>query len=334
MTIWDGLDRLLDGWSNPTSLRNHRLQLLAARHWRARGMPVPPWVRDDERSAAVHALAAPVLLRRIREAVEGPIILFKGPELAARFPDPRSRPYGDLDILVPDAHGAHAAMIRAGFEVADDESHHLGSHNLVPLRWPGSPLPIEMHQTLHWVTWAPPPETPALFASAVPSRANVDGFLTFAPEPYALMLAAHAWRHHPLADVLHLLDIAVVAAECDGERLRDLARAWQVERMWATTEAAYRALFCDSPLPRGVAGYCVRQLRRGEERRAFEYFALRWFSAWWAPTPIQQARGIVRDLAAAVRGRPDKSRRRMAAGLFRSGMQPMLTYYRRYQGGR
>ena len=334
MNIWDGVDHLLDGWTDLDSLRDHRLQLLAARRWRERGVDVPAPIMHDERAAIIHALMAPVLLQRIRNAVDGPIILFKGTDLAARFPDPTTRPYGDLDILVPDATAVHAAMMRAGFVVDDDEVNHLDSHNLVPLRWPGTPLPIEVHQSVHWVTWAPAPNVDELFARAVPSRARIDGYLGLAPEHYALILAAHAWRHHPLADILHLLDIALIAEECDPVALRALARSWQLERMWLTTEAAYTALFRGGPTPRGVSGYCVRQLRRGEERRAFEYFALRWLSALWAQTPRQQARGILRDLGFAVRARPNKSRTKMLRELVRSGTQPMLKYYRQYENSR
>lgn len=334
MSIWNGVDDLLDGWTNLDSLRDHRLQLLAARRWREQGRTVPDRFLADERSAVVHALIVPVLLSRIRAAVEGPIILFKGADLAARFPDPKTRPYGDLDILVPDAKAAHRAMLRAGFEIADDEINHLDSHNLVPLRWPGSPLPIEVHQSLHWVTWAPMPHVDDLFARAVPSRSGIDGYLGFAPEQYALILAAHAWRHHPLADILHLVDIATIAAECDPDVLRALARSWQLERMWSATEAAYTALLCGGPMPKGVAGYCVRQLRRGEERRAFEYFALRWLSALWAQTPGQRVNGVMRDLGYAVRARPNKSRTKMLRELLRSGTQPMLKYYKEYEDSR
>ena len=272
-----------------------------------------------------------MLLRRIRAAIGGPIILFKGADLAARFPDPLVRPYGDLDLLVPDAQAAHAALRDAGFREADDEINHLGSHNLVPLRWPGSPLPIEIHQALPWVTWAPAPEPAALFSRAVPSAVGIDGLLAFAPEDYALILAAHAWRHHPLADVLHLLDIAVVADTCDRQTLMARAEAWRMERMWAATDAAIAALFRGGLMPAGIIGYCVRQLRQGGERRAVEYFLMRWLSALWASTPRERVVGIARDVRAAVRARPNKSRRLLLAQLVRGGHRSMVEYYQGYE---
>ena len=48
------------------------------------------------------------------------LILMKGPEAAARYPDPALRPFCDLDFLVDDPAAAHRALMAAGFvEVGD-----------------------------------------------------------------------------------------------------------------------------------------------------------------------------------------------------------------------
>ena len=39
----------------------------------------------------------------------------KGPEVAAHYPVPSDRPFGDLDLLVEDPEAAQRALIAAGF---------------------------------------------------------------------------------------------------------------------------------------------------------------------------------------------------------------------------
>ena len=84
MSVWAAVDHLLDRTEDPAGLRAHGVQLLAARRWRVTGRPVPAALLADERSAAIATLAVPVLLTRVRAAVNGPIVLLKGPEVAAR----------------------------------------------------------------------------------------------------------------------------------------------------------------------------------------------------------------------------------------------------------
>src|SRR5688500_6161934 len=98
--IWESVDGLIDRSPQLADLRAPGLQLLAARRWRSLGRPVPADLVTEELRAALRSPAARTLLERIRSTCEGPIILIKGPAVAAYYPDPALRPFQDLDVLV------------------------------------------------------------------------------------------------------------------------------------------------------------------------------------------------------------------------------------------
>ena len=116
--LWEGVDRLLERLT-PELAAEHGLGPLAARRLRRRrrrgarqaccGRSAPPGRR---------ALVAPALLKRAREAYDGPLLLVKGPELTARYPD-GARRFGDLDLVAGDAEEAQAALLAAGFRLQD-----------------------------------------------------------------------------------------------------------------------------------------------------------------------------------------------------------------------
>jgi hypothetical protein len=118
--VWEGVDRLLAGTSDVAALRAHRLHLLAGRRWRERGEEVPAALVQDERLAGIVAVLAPELLRRVVGLCDASVVVHKGPEIAARYPDPVLRPYIDLDVLVEDSESARRALLAAGFvEIGD-----------------------------------------------------------------------------------------------------------------------------------------------------------------------------------------------------------------------
>ena len=287
MTVWDAVDRLVDGTDDPAALRAHGLHLLAARRWRALGRPIPPALLADERAAAIAALAAPALLARVRATLDGPLLLLKGPEVAARYPDPALRPSGDVDLLVPDAAGAERALRAAGFAPGEGTGAAARHQHQPPLRWPTSPLSVEVHHTVPGPPWASPPPTDALLAAAVPASVGVDGILTLPPAHHALLLAAHAWRHYgPRPRLRDLVDVAIMAEGRDPAELAGLARAWGLHRVWAATARSIDALM-GAPSPDG------RGRRRGRwagvverERTVAEEHLVRWAGGLWAPRPL------------------------------------------------
>jgi hypothetical protein len=142
--FWESVDGLIDSSPGLADLRAHRLHLLAARRWRARGLPIPDELRSDEHSAALVSLGVPFVLARIRDACDGPLVLFKGYELALRYPDPALRPYTDIDLLVEDPVAASRALRAAGFEPAGYEDVHYDElHHVRPLLLPELPLLVE-----------------------------------------------------------------------------------------------------------------------------------------------------------------------------------------------
>src|SRR5262245_14629250 len=97
--LWERVGAIADRAPRISDLTHHKLHLLAASRMRARGEDVAPELRHAERYAAAVGLSAKPLLRRVRESSDAPILLMKGPEVAARWPTARLRPWKDLDIL-------------------------------------------------------------------------------------------------------------------------------------------------------------------------------------------------------------------------------------------
>ncbi len=284
MNLWAAVERLVDEVTDPAVLQANGLQLIAARRWRITGRAVPAvWV-EAERSAAITALAVPHLLIRIRGVVPGPILLLKGAEIAARYPDPALRPFGDLDLLVPNAETAERALHECGFRSAEGDAAVARPHHQPPLSWPRSPLPVELHHALPAPPWATAPPVAALVATAVPAATGVDGIETLPPEGHAVLLAAHAWLHYgPRLRVRDLIDVAVMVDGSDPAEVADLARAWGLGRVWTATQAAIHRL----------------DRQRGGDLRepslADEHLA-RWAGALWAPSPRAAPRALAQTI--------------------------------------
>src|ERR687892_1288119 len=131
--LWRRVDELIDRAPTEDDLRSHRLELLGVRRFRTTGREVPLDFVAQERAAALVEMSASLVLRRVREAYDGPTIVLKGPEVAAAYPDPGLRSYGDLDLLVADAAEAHKALLAAGFELVGDPERYVDIHHVRPL---------------------------------------------------------------------------------------------------------------------------------------------------------------------------------------------------------
>ena len=108
--LWEGVDRLLERLT-PDLASEQGLGPLAARRGRLAGEEVPGDLLREERAGRTAAMVAPAMLRRAREAYDGPLLLVKGPELTARYPD-GARRFGDLDLITGNAEEAQAAYSR------------------------------------------------------------------------------------------------------------------------------------------------------------------------------------------------------------------------------
>jgi hypothetical protein len=303
--LWVCVDELVDRIRNLDDLRAHRLHLIAASRSRRLGEPVPEDLIDEERRAAVLTLIAPDVLQRARTAYDGTMVLIKGPDVAARYPDPALRPFRDLDLLVDDAAAAQRALLAAGFVEAGVPELYVGIHHLRPLHWPGLPLVIEIHDRPKWPDQLATPSTDELLEAATATTA-VDGVLALPPEHHALLLAAHSWAHEPLRRLVEIVDIAALSSEADGAATTALARAWGMDRLWSATARACDAALLGERRPWTLRTW-ARNLATGRERTVFESH----LEHWLAPFSAQPFRPALRQAARAfandIRPLPDET---------------------------
>lgn len=312
--LWAAVDRLVDRAPTVDDLRSHRLELFAARRWRQLGRDVPAEVAQRERAAGVIPLTVPALLSHIRDVYEGPAILHKGPEVAAAYPDPALRVFGDIDLLVPDAELAQQALLAGGFELTGDPELYIDIHHLRPLRWHELPLVVEIHSRPKWIDSSSPPSVAEMLEVAVPSRV-AEGFLALPPAEHALVLAAHSWAHEPLRRIRDLVDIAAVLGDADAAAISAVARRWGVSRLWRSTFEALDFLFGQGREPLSLRTW-ARSLPQARERTVLEHHLERWLSDFWVSPPTRAAAGVPRTLADELRPAPDESWR---AKLARTG---------------
>ncbi len=237
----------MDRAANVRDLRAHRLELLGAARLRQRGLPVPPALLDDVREAQLATLTASVLIRRVREVCDGPLLVFKGLEAAARYPLPALRPFGDVDVLVPDPEAAQGQLEAAGFRHVGAELEWETLHHLARLAHPDLPFCVEVHRRPKWIDRLTAPDMDEIFAGAVPSTSGVDGVLAPAPAVHAVLLAAHAWAERPLGCIGDLVDVVAVAAEADYGEVRQVASRFGLARVWTATTNTANTLFLEDP---------------------------------------------------------------------------------------
>jgi hypothetical protein len=306
------LEELVERAPRASDLVSHRIGLVAACIWRDQGRPVPLELAAPEREAWVTAAAARAVLERIRSSYDGRIVLVKGPELAARYPDPRMRGFSDLDLLVDDAEAAQEALLAAGFEAVGDAQWYVGIHHLRPLVWRGLPLPVEIHSRPKWVDGVPGPSTEELLSLAVPGLTGVEGISTLPPEPHALLLAAHSWAHEPLRRLRDLIDVAVMTEAADRAEVARLADAWGLRRLWRTTSRAADAVLfgCPPPWPLRLWAQNLQEVR---ERTVLESHFERWLSDYALLSPLEATRTLGHTLRRELLPEPGESWRRKLA---------------------
>jgi Uncharacterised nucleotidyltransferase len=303
--LWAAVDRLVERAKTVDDLRSHRLELFAGRRWRQLGRDVPAEVVQRERAAGVIPLTVPALLSHIRDAYDGPAILHKGPEVAAAYPDPALRVFGDIDLLVPDAERAQEALLAGGFELTGDPELYIDIHHLRPLRWRELPLVVEIHSRPKWIDSSSPPSVAEMLEVAVPSRV-ADGFLALPPPEHALVLAAHSWAHEPLRRIRDLVDIAAVIADAEAAAIAAVARRWGVSRLWRSTFEALDFLFGYGREPLSLRTW-ARSLPQARERTVLEHHLERWLSDFWVSSPARAAAGVPRTLVDELRPAPDET---------------------------
>jgi hypothetical protein len=303
MSIWTAVDRLVDRARHLSDLRGHRIELLAGRRWRMLGRPIPSELVLAERKAAISTLTAPAVLEKVRACYDGCIVVMKGLEVAARYPDPALRAFGDIDLLIPDAAEAQHALLAAGFQPLGDypELYAHDVHHLRPLWWPGLPVYVEVHKRPNWPSWLSLPPTGELVSAAVPSSSGVKDVLALHPSHHALVLAAHAWGRAPLGALRDLIDIAAMTDGLERSELDNCARRWGMERIWRTTTSTIDAVLLEEAPTTLAVSIWARHLKTVRDRTVFENHLQRLVSSFWALPAGKAARATANVILDEVR---------------------------------
>lgn len=296
---WEGVARLLDRAPRVEDLRAHRLQLLGAARLRERGLAVASELRDDARMAHLSHLGAHAILHRIRDLCAGPVLVLKGPEIAASYPAPALRPFVDVDLLVPDAEAVYRTLLDAGFRSIGPDLDWSSLHHLSQLSAPDLPVVIEVHRRPRWIDGMPAPGVDELFEHAVPSATGIPGLLAPAPEMHAVLLLANAWSGRPLERIGDLVDLTVVAGGPRRAKTAELASRFGLGRAWSASIEASDALFLGRPATRALRTW-ARNLPEARARTVLGSHLVRLLGPF-AGLPIRPAaRNAARALAATL----------------------------------
>jgi len=336
---WDVVEGLIDGLE-PDLVSEHGLAPFGARMLRLADKPVPESFAREHRAAATANLVAPSLLARLRAAYDGPLLLFKGPELAGRYPD-RMRRFSDLDLLAGDAHEAQAAFLAAGFRLQDcewppqgyDEERRPHFH-LHPLEWPGLALRVEVHHGVNWPEALEPPANAELFDQAVPASVGVDGLLAPHPNHHAILIASHGWSKLPV--LRDLIDVMLFVEDGQRDELCRIARAWRFDRGWSASLALAEWLLADGPEP-GFARLWANYLRHLREPTVIEMHLNQWLSPFWLLPRRAAARRSGVAVARDLRPWPDQpwsEKWRRIARALSNPLSPKSEHDRRWGLGR
>ena len=233
-------------------------------------------------------------------------VVFKGPAVAARYPEPGLRPMDDIDLLLPRADHRRAleALGRAGWQVAraGDGDHYdtVLTHREVPSFF------LEVHYGLEGAServTALDPE--ALWARRQPLDCAGTAAFGLPPAEELVVLAAHAGKpHHRFVRLVWMADLAMIVGHAemhgtaiDWDRVLDVARAARCVTVVGAALAMARRAGVDAPaglfpLPtRGQRGDAMRRL----------------LSVTWPLTPARTDR-LRAQLRADRRAGPDAPR--------------------------
>jgi len=300
--LWERVGELADRAPRLSDLRHHRLHLLAASRMRERGEEVPAELATEERAHAVVSITAGALLRRIRAVDDSPMIVMKGPEAAARWPDARLRPWKDLDLLVEDAPALQRALLAAGFVEVGDPALYEDIHHLRPLMAPDLPLTIEIHMRPKWPEGRTPTFDELREAASPGVFAGIPDVFAPAPAHHAVLLAGHSWEHNPLNCIGQLADVAALTLEAGRDEAGAVAREWEIPRLWSATMRAIDDVLLEPERSRR-APLWRRHLGEARERTVLEVHLERLAGPMAAGSPV----GATKALFDTLRPAPDEN---------------------------
>jgi hypothetical protein len=189
----------------------------ALRPWRA-GLEAEASLRRAQAMLLLpHAIALSV--GTLTRAGHEPMV-FKGPVVAARYPEPGLRPMDDLDLILPagEHKAAVTALAAAGWEVARRAGRQYHDSILVHPDVPG--LKLELHYALDsWENRATGLVSDTLWRRRVPVDCLGFEALTVPVEDELVALSVHAGKPwHTFDRLMWLVDLAMIT-EAEGGRL-------------------------------------------------------------------------------------------------------------------
>jgi hypothetical protein len=247
-------DALAAGAEPVTAVRHAGAHGLGPLLWRALGLAgrrdwLGPAHLDLANQAALRHHEALLLLPHAVSTAVRPLldarlepVVFKGPTLAGRYPEPGLRAMGDLDLLLPpqDHQRALAALQRAGWVVVRPADRRHYESALVHPAVPG--LPLELHRGLDvWYERSNRLPAGELWRRRIPIDCLGTPAFGLPPEEEVVALAAHAGKpYHCFERLIWSVDIAVVVdsarasgTEVDWCRVAPLADTWRCRTVLA-----------------------------------------------------------------------------------------------------
>jgi hypothetical protein len=305
--MWAAVDAVVDRAPGLGDLRAHGLHLLAARRWREQGREVPAELADEEFQAAWTFASARAILRDIRAAYDGKLIVLKGPHTATFYPAPQLRAFSDIDILADDPEQAHRALIAAGFIlVGYEDDYYRGLHHLRPLADPQRRLAVEIHRFPNWFWWGEPPRSDELFAAAQPDVLGIDGLHGLSPEHHALVLAVHSWNDLPFRRLSDYAEVMAIAAHADRAATAEIARRWRVDRVWRVMSATAEAMFARGAEPLAMRIFAPN-FPAVRDRTVQDTHLRRLLGDVWGGPPREAMLGFARAVARAFLPAPSET---------------------------
>ena len=258
--IWPAVDR----WIERTSAESlsvatyHGLDLVWGTRQAELGAVLPAEIRADWAANSTFDALVCLTLRRVRERVEGPLVLFKGPEVGALYRSPGCRFAADVDIICPEANQVWATLTSEGFQVVGD---HRPTHfHLPPLVDPATGIAVELHHDPGWVAVLRPPTVTELIEQAEPSSTEVPGVLALGPAHHAAAVASHILRAGCLARAAEALDLLLCLAAA-GDGFADDTERWGMVDLHCRLTTAAQWIFDLGPRPSALWAHLCRHAR-------------------------------------------------------------------------
>lgn len=238
-----------------TPLAKHGLTGLAEAYAAEQHVPMHGVHRDWARDLAAKSLGVDGALAQVAPALDAagiPFFVAKGPAIAYRdYPDPRLRPYSDLDVYVPTAHHADAAAVlaRLGYTPVAQGRGVLGG---VGREYHGGPFGavVELHDSvvdnLHR-KFLPPVE--AFLAHTERTELCGADVPVLAPAAHVALQAIHLGAGHRYAKVICHRDIAARLHDADPAVAADLGAGPYLAAVVDVLVALDRAEVSESPSP-------------------------------------------------------------------------------------